>query len=226
MYRAADRRTDTTGRRAARARRTSTDRAIERNENTASRRATRAQQPSDVRAVLRRENTERRRVARNRTMSESRARRRAGASTCSRSVWNELPLHRTPNPTPITLGSVEVCSYCRARLLQHEESSFCCRYGKLAVEPLPALPSGWIEMFTDPMFRKNSRKYNNFFCFSAIGVEGREGFVPETDPSCVKIHGRTYHRVLPCNLKGSLRWYVHDPDERMTEARSFSLPSS
>ena len=158
--RAADRRADTAGRRAARARRTSTDRAIERSENTASRRATRAQQPSDVRAVLRRKNTERRRVARNRTMSGRRARRRAGASTCSRSVWNELPLHRTPNPTPITLGSVKVCSYCRARLLQHEESSFCRRDGKLAVEPLPALPSGWIEMFTDPMFRKNSRKYN------------------------------------------------------------------
>ena len=44
--------------------------------------------------------------------------------------------------------------------------------------------------------------------------------MPETAPSCVKIHGTTYHRVLPCNLKG---WYVHDPDERMTEVRSFSL---
>ena len=91
------------------------------------------------------------------------------------------------------------------------------------MEPLPPLPSGWIDMLMDPVFRRNSRKYNNLFCFSAIGVEGREGFVPETAPSCVKIHGRTYHRVLPCNLKGSLRWYVHDLDERMTEARYFSL---
>ena len=47
--------------------------------------------------------------------------------------------------------------------------------------------------------------------------------MPETAPSCVKIHGWTYRRVLPYNLKGSLRWYVHDPDERMTEARSFCL---
>ena len=42
-------------------------------------------------------------------------------------------------------------------------------------------------------------------------------------PSCVKIHGQMYHRVLSCNLKGSLRWYVHDPDERTIEARHFHL---
>ena len=89
--------------------------------------------------------------------------------------------------------------------------------------PLPMLPSGWTEIFKDPAFKRNSRKYNNLFCFSAIGVEGREGFVHEGAPSCVKIHGRIYHRVLPCNLRGSLRWYVHDPDERIMEASDLRL---
>ena len=118
------------------------------------------------------------------------ARRKVGAS---RSLWDELAVQRIPNPAPITLEAIKVCPYCGAGLLQHEESSFCCRDRRIAVEPLPLLPSGWTEMFMDPVFRKNSRKYNNLFCFSAIGVEGREGNVPEIVPSCVKIHGRTYH---------------------------------
>lgn len=62
---------------------------------------------------------------------------------------------------------------------------------------------------------------NNLFCFSAIGAERRERFVDETAPRFMV--GHIYHRVLPCNLKGSLRWYVHDPDGRTTEAMSLSL---
>ena len=37
-----------------------------------------------------------------------------------------------------------------AELLQGEDSSFCCRDGRIAVE---LLPSGWTEMFMDNNFR-------------------------------------------------------------------------
>ena len=43
-----------------------------------------------------------------------------------------------------------------AELLNGEDSSFCCRDGKIAVEPLPSLPSGWTEMFMDTNFRYDS----------------------------------------------------------------------
>ena len=86
-----------------------------------------------------------------------------------------------------TLGEIKICRHCRAELYS-EEGCFCCHGGKIAVESLPQLPSGWTEMFMDSAFRKNSRKYNNLFCFSAIGVEGKEGFVHEGAASCVKIH--------------------------------------
>ena len=43
-----------------------------------------------------------------------------------------------------------------AELLNGEDSSFCCRDGKIAVEPLPPLPPGWTEMFMDTNFRYNS----------------------------------------------------------------------
>ena len=54
--------------------------------------------------------------------------------------------------------------------------------------------------------RGQSRKYNNLFAFTAMGVTGTERFVPQPVPSCVKIHGRTYHRVLPANMQGPVHW--------------------
>ena len=56
-----------------------------------------------------------------------------------------------------------------------------------------------------------------------MGVAGEEGLVQEGAPSCVKIHGRTYHRVLPADMRGTVRWYVHDPEERRQEATQVSL---
>ncbi len=58
---------------------------------------------------------------------------------------------------------------------------------------------------------------------TAMGVSGDEGFVRQPVPSCVKIHGRTYHRVLPAEMRGPVQWYVHDPDQRRVEANALSL---
>ena len=98
-----------------------------------------------------------------------------------------------------------------AELLNNEDSSFCCRDGKIAVEPLPPLSPGWTEMFMETnfrynsyciimsilfymifIFRKASRKYNSF---TTIGVSGPEGFAPMAVPSCVKISQTTSHMV-------------------------------
>ena len=54
--------------------------------------------------------------------------------------------------------------------------------------------------------RGQSRKYNNLFAFTGKGVSGTERFVPQPVPSCVKIHGRTYHRVLPADMRGPVHW--------------------
>ena len=104
-----------------------------------------------------------------------------------------------------------------------EDTTFCCRSGKVDIDELPALPPRWLEMFHDVNFRRASRKYNNLFCFTALGVTGDEGFVHQAAPSCVKINGRTYHHVLPGHMSGTVRWYIHNPDERRTEAASLSL---
>ncbi len=78
-------------------------------------------------------------------------------------------------------------------------------------------------MFRTPAFRNRSRKYNNLFALTAMGVLGNEGFVRQPVPSCMKIHGRTYHRVLPAEMRGPVQWYVHDPNQRRVQANALSL---
>ena len=48
--------------------------------------------------------------------------------------------------------------------------------------------------------RGQSWTYNNLFAFTAMGVTGTKWFVPQPVTICVKIHGRTYHRVLPADI--------------------------
>ena len=73
-------------------------------------------------------------------------------------------------------------------------------------------------MYSNGTFRAASRKYHNLFSFTALSVAGDQDFMHTQMPSCVKIHGRIYHRVLSANVQNPVRWYVHDPNERMHAA--------
>jgi len=52
---------------------------------------------------------------------------------------------------------------------------------------------------------------------------GEQGFVHQPALSCVEIHGRTYHHVLPAEMQGHVCWCVHDPQLRREEAISLRL---
>ncbi len=154
----------------------------------------------DERDARRQENAERMKTAR---------RRRQDAS---RPEWDHLRVHARPSPRAIRLRATHLCSHCGARLLCGETESLCCANGRITTTPLHTLREGWEEMFRTPAFRTHSRQYNNLFAFTAMGVSGDESFVHQPVPSCVKIHGRTYHRVLPAEMQSPVHWYVHDPD--------------
>ena len=163
--------------------------------------------------TCRRDNAER--------MKTIRSQRREGSSHCTR--WNNLRALQNPNPIAIRLENFRSCSHCKTQLLHEETETFCCRNGEIFIPPLPNLPENWLEMFQTRIFRINARQYNNLFAFTAIGVTGNDGFIHQPVPSCVRIHGRTYHRILPADMKGPIHWYVHDPEQRTTEANAFSL---
>ncbi len=88
-----------------------------------------------------------------------------------------------------------------------ETQAFCCHDVKVNTIPLPTLPEGWEQVFQAPVF---SRQYNNVdlfaFCITAMGVSGDKGFVHQPAPRCVKILGRTYHCVLPAEMRGPSHW--------------------
>ncbi len=111
----------------------------------------------------------------------------------------------------------------QAWLLCGETESLCCGNGRITTTPLPTLPKAWEEMFRTPAFRKHSRQYNNLFAFTAMGVSGDKDFMHQPVPSSVKIHGRTYLRVLLAKMQGPVQWYVHDHDQRRGEANTLSL---
>ena len=43
-----------------------------------------------------------------------------------------------------------------------------------------------------------------------MGVDGEQGFIELPAPSCVKLHGRTYHKISGTTSK----WMIHDPLDR------------
>ncbi len=139
--------------------------------------------------------------------------RKTGCITPRPPDWAHLRVHSHPSPRAIHLGAAHLCSHCGAPLLGGETESLCCGNGRITTTPLPTLREGWEEMFRTPAFRTHSRQYNNLLTFTALGVSGDEGFAHQPVPSCVKIHGRTYHRVLPAEMQGPVHWYVHDPEE-------------
>ena len=123
--RALARRENAAGTRAARSRMTEEERAVERRENATGTRAARSRMTEEEWAVERREHAAGTRVALSKMTDEQRAvqsrhnavgmreRRVQTQTMVSRSVWEDLPLHQTPNPRPITLGRLKVCPFCR-----------------------------------------------------------------------------------------------------------------
>ncbi len=203
----------------------------ERRDNAESRRSARDQQAPAERVARRRENLERMRSARERQEPDERVARRRENAERMRFAWrgSRMPrawtgltyvCTRALAPAPFALELP--ISHCRARLLCGETESLCCRNGR-SRSLLPTLPEGWEEMFRTPAFRNHSRKYNNLFGFTAMGVLGNEGFVRQPVPSCVNIHACTYHRLLPAEMWGPVQWYVHDPDQKRVEANALSL---
>ena len=78
-------------------------------------------------------------------------------------------LRTKPQIPPLSSwGVIKVCPYCRAGLLQQGESSFCCREGRITVEPLPPLPSSWTEMFMDPVFRRTAGSTCTTTCSASV----------------------------------------------------------
>lgn len=116
----------------------------------------------------------------------------------------QLPNRHTVPMSAIQLSYAAPCQHCNFRYLDGERRALCCGEGKATRPPFPPLiplspnirrlATNYPRHFTEQSFQ-----YNNVLAFAIIGVDNgnpdESGFMRPGGPSCIKIHGRTYHRL-------------------------------
>jgi len=92
------------------------------------------------------------------------------------------------------------CTHCNA-WTWFEESLNCCSGGKYVVEPLVPLPAHIEDLFKTKHFQQNQRRYNGLFSFTAMGAAPSPTWTQPNPPSCLVLHGRSYHRITRVHKK-------------------------
>ncbi|KAJ6517417.1 hypothetical protein C8R47DRAFT_1205642 [Mycena vitilis] len=135
-------------------------------------------------------------------------------------------------PKHITLQWSRVCATCGIKVLAHASHTaktcfVCGPDGAHLVDPLPAPPDEWAPLLLDKRLSSVSRKLNNIFCLTALGVNDGDFMKFPTGVSSVTLNGgRTYHRLIP-NSEGdhAMRWFIHDPSTFQQTATTLSVPA-
>ena len=130
---------------------------------------------------------------------EAQAEVRRATGIPNRRSWEDLP------PT-LTSG-------CAVRL-KGKEPSFCTCEGKIQFGSLPPLPCCWLDIISKNGIQDSQSQIQCTDLLQSYWTFREEGFVQEGTPSCVKIHAC----VLPADMYGTVKWYIHDPNERWQEA--------
>lgn len=144
--------------------------------------------------------------------------------TSSQAWWTRLVQNKV---IPFSQEWSRVCSFCGIGLLSTEANGWCCNNGRTH---LPQLPScdGLLKSLLKLCPRQLShlsRRLNNLFAFSAIGVAGR--FVRFQGPANVAIEGRVYHRLIDVANNGhSMHWFLYDEASRLERGRELEIPDA
>ena len=156
--------------------------------------------------------------------------------------------------TVLALGAqCAQCPHCHAKLWTHEQTGFCCQYGKHAINfttyfraPSPDLlrlyASSWplrdlagnvsrdSKTNADKLtsFSVVSRRYNNMFALASHEIHSSTAsreckFGNELRPSNIRIHGTMYRRVRTAADQTPLRYLLVDPTERAAVAQTLGL---
>jgi hypothetical protein len=163
--------------------------------------------------------------------------------------WTALP---SVKPQPYIQTWLPPCLYCGVQRLASESVDFCCQRGKIIAPPLKSLPAE-IQTLVDAhpsLIAKLSRKLNNLFCLTVLGVSGGFQHFTGNGPQTVTISGktffeiillcnvlnvhiftfligRTYHRILPSETpKHALHWFLYDSqDDQNAAGEAQSVPT-
>jgi hypothetical protein len=100
-------------------------------------------------------------------------------------------------PQPYIQTWLPPCLHCGVQRLASESVDFCCQRGKILAPPLKPLPSE-IQALVDAnpsVIAKLSRKLNNLFCLTVLGVSGGFQHFTGPGPQTVTITGMIYFDV-------------------------------
>ncbi|KAJ7900536.1 hypothetical protein B0H13DRAFT_1582729, partial [Mycena leptocephala] len=109
----------------------------------------------------------------------------------------------------------------------HDKCFVCGPRGCHFQPLLPPYPEEWDYFIADRKTASLSRKLNQLFCLTALGVF--DGDFMKFSPSVAAVTlngGRTYHRLLPAHEgEHAIRWFIHDPLAMFSKGQSMDIPS-
>jgi hypothetical protein len=110
----------------------------------------------------------------------------------------------------------------------HDQCFVCGPKGVHYQPLLPPYPSEWDFFIDDRKTAAISRKLNNIFTLTAIGVyDGDFMKFPDGIAAVTLAGGRTYHRMLPAHEgQHAIRWFLHDPWAIFMKGAEFDIPNS
>uniref|UniRef100_A0A183BHX3 IRS-type PTB domain-containing protein n=1 Tax=Globodera pallida TaxID=36090 RepID=A0A183BHX3_GLOPA len=122
------------------------------------------------------------------------------------------------------------CLHCGAHLFQHEDSSICCRQGRVELPTLNPHPEELKELIVGDNqtregkeFVRNMSRYNNLLQFASVSAGNKP--CPAGGPMAVILNGE-FHRRISSMQAGSTQTpgfgqlYILDPVEAMEQRRS------
>ncbi|KAJ7867245.1 hypothetical protein B0H14DRAFT_2731535 [Mycena olivaceomarginata] len=195
----------------------------------AAQRNRRSSQDTAERDLIREQDSSARRVAQGLLDNVDRERIRTAdtlAHTASRNTevqrpnhwWEQVShLNSSQVSKPLGLRWNRICRHCGITILTgercHDECFVCGPKGSHVQPLLPPYPEEWDYFIHASKTAALSRKFNQIFCLTALGVYDGDFMKFSPGVSAVTLAGgRTYHRILPSHEgQHALRWFIHDP---------------
>ncbi|KAJ6567977.1 hypothetical protein DFH09DRAFT_887967, partial [Mycena vulgaris] len=109
----------------------------------------------------------------------------------------------------------------------HDKCFVCGPKGSHFQPLLPPYPEEWDYFITDRKTASLSRKLNQLFCLTALGVFDGDFMKFSPGVAAVTLNGgHTYHRLLPAHEgEHAIRWFIHDPLAMFAKGQSMNIPS-
>ncbi|KAJ7713032.1 hypothetical protein B0H14DRAFT_2226165, partial [Mycena olivaceomarginata] len=108
----------------------------------------------------------------------------------------------------------------------HDECFVCGPKGSHFQLLLPPYPDEWDCFIDAPKTAPLSRKFNQIFCLTALGVYDSDFMKFSPGVSAVTLaSGHIYHRILPSHEgQHALRWFIHDPLAMFAKGDELNIP--